>query len=110
MKTFHVQKLYSNGLKPMPDGRTVGIALGMGAVSGMRSLSGIAFLSHRLSDDSFGRRVGKVASLLKSKRVSRLLTALAAGEMATDKLPVVPARTEVAPLLGRAALGALAGI
>jgi len=94
----------------MADTKTLGIALGMGVVSGMRSLSALAILSHGLSDKSFGKPVGRAASLLRSAHVSRLLTALAASEMAADKLPFLPDRTDVAPLLGRATLGAVAGI
>jgi uncharacterized membrane protein len=93
----------------MLDKKTCGIAIGMGVVSGMRSLSALAFISHRLSNDMRGKRMGRAASLLKSEHVSGALIALAAGEMAADKLPVIPARTETAPLLGRAAMGGLAG-
>jgi uncharacterized membrane protein len=93
----------------MLDKKTCGIAIGMGVVSGMRSLSALAFISHRLSNDMRGKRMGRTASLLKSEHVSGALTALAAGEMAADKLPVIPPRTEAAPLFGRAAMGALAG-
>lgn len=93
----------------MLDKKTCGIAIGMGVVSGMRSLSALAFISHRLSNDMRGKRMGRAASLLKSEHVSGVLTALAAGEMAADKLPVIPARTEPAPLLGRAAMGGIAG-
>lgn len=91
------------------DQTTLALSLGFGAVTGMRSMSGLAFMSRHLSETA-GRGARSVTlSLLGSRSVSRVITAMAAGEMAADKLPAIPSRTEPAPLIGRAALGALAG-
>lgn len=64
----------------------------------------------RFLSEYAGRESGSaILSLLASRSVMRALTAMAAGEMAADKLPNIPSRTEPAPLIGRAALGALSG-
>ncbi|HWV39849.1 MAG TPA: DUF1990 family protein [Vulgatibacter sp.] len=66
-------------------------AAGLGALSGVRSLGPPALLGGRL-----GRRAGS------------LLSALGAGEMVADKLPIPP-RTRPASLVARAISGAFAG-
>jgi uncharacterized membrane protein len=83
-------------------------ALGLGALSGLRSMSGPALLSRaavkgRLSLD------GTNLAFLGSPRVSKTLLAMALGELVADKLPAAPSRTALPPLLGRAASGALVG-
>jgi uncharacterized membrane protein len=64
----------------------------LGAITGMRSLSGPTALAFRHG--------GSWRSIL---------AALAAGELVMDKTSVVGNRTDTVPLLGRAAMGALAG-
>jgi uncharacterized membrane protein len=46
---------------------------------------------------------------LGSPKVSTLLSLLAIGEMVADKTPLIPSRTSLLPLLGRALSGALVG-
>lgn len=93
----------------MDDQHTLALSSGIGVVTGMRSMSGLAFVSRHLTNHVAVESRSAVLSLLGSKSFSRLITAMAAGEMAADKLPVIPSRTEPAPLIGRAALGALSG-
>lgn len=66
--------------------------VGLGALSGVRSLSG-------------------PAAVLRShpNAPGRLVSLLAAGEFAADKLPSIPRRTSLLPLAARAASGAFVG-
>ena len=87
------------------------LAAGLGAVSGMRSMSGLALISRRLSHHGGGRRPRTaLVAPFRSKSVSNLLAAMAAVEIAADKTPMVPNRTDPLPLIGRAGLGALTGL
>ncbi len=92
---------------------TLAYAAGVGAIAGMRSMAAPALLSRRLqqreqpSDRLLPRSTG--VRLLGSRRAATVLTVLAAGEMVADKMPFVPARTELPSLIGRAASGALCG-
>jgi uncharacterized membrane protein len=87
---------------------SVSRALGLGAISGLRSLSGPAFVSRAASrgdldlDDT-------IFAFLGSPRVSKALVLMELGELVGDKLPAIPSRTSPPPLLGRAASGALVG-
>jgi uncharacterized membrane protein len=64
-----------------------------GAVSGSRSMLGPAL----------------VARAASSSRLAPILSYLAAGEFAADKLPAIPARTDALPLFGRIVSGAIVG-
>ena len=83
-------------------------ALGLGAISGLRSLSGPAFVSRTASrgDLDLDRTV---FAFLGSPRISKALVLMELGELVGDKLPATPSRTSPPPLLGRAASGALVG-
>jgi hypothetical protein len=61
-----------------------------GAATGMRSFSALSRLAHR-----------------RHYRFERVLVGLAVMEMIADKLPIIPNRTDPAPALGRAVIGAL---
>jgi uncharacterized membrane protein len=82
-------------------------ALVLGAISGLRSASGPAFVSRAASrgDMDLG---GTRLAFLGSQLFSRALTLAQLGELIGDKMPV-PSRTRLMPLLGRAASGGLAG-
>lgn len=82
--------------------------LGLGAISGLRSMSGPALLSRAAAKGSL-QLEGTAFAFLGSPRISKALLVLALGELFTDKLPVTPSRTSIPPLLGRAASGALVG-
>lgn len=74
-------------------------------------MSGLALLSGRLAGGNGVRRHrNQPPSVLSSLWTRRVLTTLAAGEMAADKTSVVPDRTSAVSLAGRALLGAAAGV
>ncbi|MDQ4126689.1 MAG: DUF4126 family protein [Actinomycetota bacterium] len=83
-------------------------ALGLGAICGLRSMSGPAFVSRAAANGSLP--LDRTAlSFLGSPRVSKTLLVMALGELVVDKLPATPSRTALPPLLGRAASGTLVG-
>ncbi|HKH70333.1 MAG TPA: DUF4126 family protein [Vicinamibacterales bacterium] len=58
------------------------------------------------SEKSISARIGSGDA---PSRLARILSYLAAGEMAADKLPAIPARTDALPLFGRIVSGAMVG-
>ncbi|HSK99672.1 MAG TPA: DUF4126 family protein [Rubrobacteraceae bacterium] len=84
-------------------------ALGLGAITGLRSMSAPAAVSRAAAHGRLGSLEGTPLEALGSARAARLLTVLEIGELIGDKLPITPSRTALPPLLGRAASGALAG-
>jgi uncharacterized membrane protein len=83
-------------------------ALALGAISGLRSASGPAFVSRAASrgDIDLG---GTTLAFLTSPLLAKALTVMQIGEIVGDKLPATPSRTALPPLLGRAASGGLVG-
>lgn len=81
----------------------------LGAVSGLRSLISTALLSNHISHKDQKALVGTPLAPLANETTSRVLALLSAGEIVADKHPGIPARIQPAPLLARAAFGALAG-
>lgn len=99
---------------------TLLLAAGLGAISGIRSVSVVALLSRRqrlLADDRLGRRIRSrlfadgrsLGSVLSTKYADVATAAMAAGEMAADKAAHMPPRTDLPSLIGRATFGALSG-
>jgi uncharacterized membrane protein len=84
-------------------------AAGLGAVSGLRTLQPLAWTSRRLARKRIPRSATRVERALADSRVANALSAMAALELAGDKLPAVPHRIAPGPLAGRAAVGALVG-
>lgn len=84
-------------------------AAGLGAVSGLRSMQGVAWVSQELAGRRFHFRATRLQRWLAEDTVSVVLAGLAVGEVVADKLPNVPPRIAPGPLLGRAALGAVVG-
>lgn len=83
-------------------------ALGLATISGLRSSSGPAFLSHAASKGLV--ELGDTPFFfLGSPRVAAALKVVMVGELVGDKLPVTPSRTGLGPLVGRALSGALVG-
>lgn len=83
-------------------------AAGLGAVTGLRSMMGVAWTARALA----GRRRRRASTLeraLAHDAVATALAGLAVGEIVVDKAPGIPARVTPGPLLARAALGALVG-
>jgi uncharacterized membrane protein len=87
---------------------SVSRALGLGAISGLRSLSGPAFVSRAASRGDLDL-AGTVFAFLGSPLISKALVLMELGELVGDKLPATPSRTSSPPLLGRAASGAVVG-
>ena len=83
-------------------------ALALGAISGLRTMSGPALISRAASrgDLDLG---GTPFAFLNSPRLSKALVVMELGEFVGDKLPMTPSRTSLPPLLGRAVSGGLAG-
>ena len=85
-------------------------ALGLGAVSGMRSMMALAFFSDHAEDKKDRNAAANPAlNFLRSPRTAALLKIAAGGEILMDKLPFMPARTDAAPLIGRVVIGGLVG-
>jgi len=82
-------------------------AFGLGVVTGIRSMVGLAFFS----DHANGEHAKKnpALQLLKMPQAAPILKTMAAGEVVMDKMPFMPNRTDAAPLLGRIAMGGLVG-
>ena len=84
------------------------LALGIGVVAGLRSLTApavVAWGAHlnwlNLQDSPF--------AFMGSTTAVAIFSLLAIGELAADKLPMVPKRTSPAPLMARALTGGLCG-
>jgi uncharacterized membrane protein len=82
--------------------------LGLGAISGLRSLSGPAFVSRAASRGALDLD-RTVFAVLGSPRISKALVLMELGELVGDKLPATPSRSSPPPLLGRAVSGAVVG-
>jgi uncharacterized membrane protein len=84
--------------------------VGLGAITGVRSMAAPAALSRAVERGDVGGLEDTPFAALGSPRVSKALRALEIGEMFVDKFPgLLPSRTSAPPLLGRAALGAFVG-
>lgn len=83
-------------------------AVGLGAISGLRTTSGSAFLSRAASRGGISLE-DTPFRFLGSRKASTVLQLILLGELVIDKLPGVASRTAPHPLLGRAVSGALVG-
>jgi uncharacterized membrane protein len=84
------------------------LALGIGLVTGLRSMTGpavVCWAAHLGWLDLEGSRV----AFMGSTPATYAFSAAALGELIADKLPFIPNRTSPGPLFGRAILGALSG-
>jgi uncharacterized membrane protein len=84
------------------------LALGIGIVAGLRSLTApaaVAWAAHLGWLNLQGSRLAFMASTV----AVAVFSLLAIGELIGDKLPKVPRRTAIAPLLARIFSGALCG-
>lgn len=82
-------------------------AAGLGAITGVRSMSAPALIAYELADDGAPEPRDAVQRALASPLASRLLAVAAGSEMVADKSSAVPARTSPGPLIGRAVIGSL---
>ncbi len=83
--------------------------IALGAVAGMRAASAPALVAAYLRQEKRRQRADSPFRFLSTDEAATLLKLMAAGELAADKLPFVPDRIKLLPLLGRAASGALVG-
>ena len=83
-------------------------ALGIGIVSGLRSLTAPAAVSWAAHLGWLDLQ-GSPLAFMGSRPAVIIFSLLAVAEYVADKLPRTPARTEHGPLIGRIALGGLAG-
>ena len=82
-------------------GRTAGLA----ALSGARSIMGLALLSRQLRQRP-SRRLGRSRlTFMQSSRTAKVLTLLTAGELLGDKLPSAPDRISFPALTGTCPIG-----
>lgn len=89
--------------------RSLGAAAGLGVVSGLRSMQGLAWVSRALAGRRLPHGAGPVERLLSHDLVARALSVAAAGELSADKHPSTPDRIGPPSLLARAAAGAAVG-
>jgi len=92
----------------MTDLEVYGGAAVLGAVSGMRSMAAPAIVS-RFANRGLLPLEGSQIKFLGHRNSAKTMALMAAGEMIADKLPFIPKRTSVFPLVARAASGALSG-
>ena len=93
----------------MDDSRRIGVALGLGAIAGVRSMAATATLSRSVVEGRVGSLENTPFATLGSPGVSTALRVLEIGEMIADKTPIIPNRTSLLPLLARAASGSFVG-
>lgn len=83
--------------------------VGLGFVSGLRSMAGPALLARHLKQNPPEKWPHPLLRLVGEEPAVSLVQLFAGGELIADKLPFVPARTDPLPLAGRAASGAAVG-
>lgn len=92
----------------MTDAQVYAEAAVIGAVAGIRSMAAPAIVG-QLSEAGLIPDDGSPISWLQHPGVSKAFNILAGGEALADKLPFLPARTEIGPLATRAITGGLGG-
>ena len=92
----------------MASSRPYLLAVGLGVVAGLRSMTAPAILSRAARVGPLGLSYSPFR-LFGRSAVGTALAALAIGELIADKMPCIPARTKPGPLTGRALSGALCG-
>lgn len=83
--------------------------VGLGFVSGLRSMAGPALLARHLKRNPPTVWPHPLLRFLGEEPGASLVQSLAGGELIADKLPFVRARTDLLPLAGRAVSGATVG-
>jgi uncharacterized membrane protein len=93
----------------MNDVQVYGGAAVLGAVSGMRSMAAPAIVS-KLAHSGLLPLEESQIRFLQHKNSARTMAVMALTEMVADKLPFIPNRTKVFPLVTRAVSGAVSGM
>ena len=88
--------------------RAMAAAMAIGVIAGLRSMTAPAVVSWA-AEQKWVRVRNRRLAFFKQKRSSLFVTALAAGEMVMDKLPIAPNRTEPLSLAWRVLTGGLSG-
>src|SRR5690242_4264348 len=89
-------------------GMNYACAATIGAVSGLRSMTGPAIIATAARARDL-KLDGTALAWFGSPKAAPVVTALAVGEMIADKLPFMPDRTRPGSLAGRATMGAICG-
>ena len=84
------------------------LAVGIGFVTGLRSLTGPALVCWSAHLGWIDIEDARLA-FMGSSPATYAFSALALGELIADKFPFIPNRTSPGPLFGRVVLGALSG-
>ena len=84
------------------------LALGIGIVAGLRSLSAPAVVAWGAHLSRLNLR-GSPLAFIGSTTAVVIFSVLAIGELIADKLPMIPKRTAPAPLMARVVTGGLCG-
>ena len=84
-------------------------AIGLGVIAGLRSMTAPALVSDYLQRTGLAEQIDPARNPLVWSQSASLFKMLAAGELIGDKLPFIPNRTDLGPLLGRALIGAAVG-
>ncbi len=92
-------------------------AAGLGAVTGLRTMMGVAWTARQLSaaPDSRWRRPGRrqrrsrLERWLANDSAARVLGGMAAAELVVDKLPGIPDRVSAGAIFGRLTIAGMLG-
>jgi uncharacterized membrane protein len=85
------------------------LALGIGIVAGLRSLTAPAIVAWGVHL-SWLNLHGSPLAFIGSTAAVAILSVLAIGELIADKLPMIPKRTAPAPLMARVVTGGVCGV
>lgn len=106
----HFAPMSEHGAHRAGDSRRLVDVAALGCVCGARSLLAPALIAHQLEhQDMAANSDNRVARILSNRKVASALAGLAVAEMAADKTPFIPSRTDLLPLAGRVAMGAVVG-
>jgi uncharacterized membrane protein len=89
--------------------RELALIAGLGFVTGLRSMTGLAGIVRALDVPAVKRRGANAGAGEPTGSATKVAALMAIGEMVADKLPGMPPRTAPVPLLGRLAVGAYIG-
>jgi len=84
------------------------LAIGMGAVAGLRPMTAYAVVAWSLKRRWISRRSSPFGRII-SANASKTLAKIAMSELIADKLPFTPSRLKVAPLASRVVSGVICG-
>jgi uncharacterized membrane protein len=92
----------------LPGGGVAAVALGLGIVAGLRSMTAPAVVSWAAHLGRL-RLAGSPLGFLEHTATAYILGVLALGELIADKLPFTPSRKTPGPFAARIVLGGLSG-